>query len=255
MFGRNTIVFVVSSAHSGSTLLDLLLGSHSHCTSLGEFKHIGEKLDSGGSICEICDRSCPQWERFEAEVRPPSYHDCAFKVLKTSLLIDSSKDLHWIKESIRHTSADTKIVRILREAQGSLVKRKRKAGEITEQAVLEWVRYNRKIDLYMNTFNDENKITVKYEDLCSNIDSTLLEICRFLEIEYHGKMKSFWEKRHHCVAGNSKPIALVKLYHGTTTVDRLHPDVQQFVDNHGFKIANDKRFEVDLASTDMATIV
>ena len=64
------IIYIASAAHSGSTLLDLVLGSHSRLQSLGELKVLAptraEKRDrvlADQRTCGAADkRSCPFWK-------------------------------------------------------------------------------------------------------------------------------------------------------------------------------------------------
>ena len=63
---QRAVVFVLGSGHCGSTLLDLILGSHSEAFSLAEFIHISRLIDTPeperGPVCAICEGSCPFWD-------------------------------------------------------------------------------------------------------------------------------------------------------------------------------------------------
>jgi hypothetical protein len=57
-------VYICSAGHSGSTLLDLLLGSHSQIESLGEIIHLSKNLSLNTQCtCGEPVRSCPVWKR------------------------------------------------------------------------------------------------------------------------------------------------------------------------------------------------
>lgn len=57
-----TNVFICSAGHSGSTLLDLLLGSHSAAASLGEITQLPKNLAlNTGCTCGLPVRECPVW--------------------------------------------------------------------------------------------------------------------------------------------------------------------------------------------------
>jgi len=59
------VVFVMGAGHCGSTLLDLILGSHSECFSLGELfslpRFFDPKSDNYKHICSVCDSDCQIW--------------------------------------------------------------------------------------------------------------------------------------------------------------------------------------------------
>ena len=57
-------VYICSTGHSGSTLLDLLLGSHSQIESLGETIHLSKNISLNTQCtCGEPVRSCPVWKQ------------------------------------------------------------------------------------------------------------------------------------------------------------------------------------------------
>lgn len=62
-------IYICSAGHSGSTLLDLLLGSHPRITSLGELSHLSKNvaLDTPCS-CGTPVRACPFWRAVLTDV-------------------------------------------------------------------------------------------------------------------------------------------------------------------------------------------
>lgn len=71
-----TIAYIVSSGRSGSTLLDMLLGSHTQCFSLGEIEHLPKNfaLDTPCS-CGATARSCEFWNEVAAYLAPRTHVD------------------------------------------------------------------------------------------------------------------------------------------------------------------------------------
>jgi hypothetical protein len=62
-------VCVISAGHSGSTLLDMILGSHTDALSLGEISHFGEYVqDNRTCTCGHPVRSCPLWSQVLAQL-------------------------------------------------------------------------------------------------------------------------------------------------------------------------------------------
>jgi len=61
---RKKIVFIVSSSHSGSTLLDMIIGGHSLCFSLGEIVHLLHEVDIKGiCACRKPIQECKIWSK------------------------------------------------------------------------------------------------------------------------------------------------------------------------------------------------
>ena len=60
-----TVVFIMGAGHCGSTLLDLMLGSHPESFSLGELHRLHGLLDrdkgSPPQLCSMCDGPCVYW--------------------------------------------------------------------------------------------------------------------------------------------------------------------------------------------------
>ena len=62
-------VYICSAGHSGSTLLDLLLGSHSRVASLGEIDHLPRSLAlNTGCSCGVPVRACAVWREIVQRV-------------------------------------------------------------------------------------------------------------------------------------------------------------------------------------------
>lgn len=62
-------VYICSAGHSGSTLLDMLLGSHSRVASLGEIDQLSKNLALNTECsCSVPIRSCPLWSEVIARV-------------------------------------------------------------------------------------------------------------------------------------------------------------------------------------------
>lgn len=248
---NRTVVYILSSAHSGSTLIDMMIGAHPSCTSLGEFKHIVERVaDRSHNICAICRDRCVYWDRFAQVVEPPYYHSTAFEVFGTPILVDSSKSMNWIRSNLPYVGAEVKIVSIIRQGLATLTKAKRKHGSITKNHVMTWLDANLRLDSFIRDVSPRNRLTVRYEDLCDNTDAVLARVCNFLQISYKRSMEQFWTAHHHVIGGNTKPIALAQLHSGTRTVSELHPDVQDFISRNGFSIQLDNRYSNRLSERD-----
>ena len=64
MNNRIKYIYICSAGHSGSTLLDLLLGSHSQIESLGEIIHLSKNVSlNTRCTCGKPVRACPVWKQ------------------------------------------------------------------------------------------------------------------------------------------------------------------------------------------------
>lgn len=144
---KRKVVFIMGTAYSGSTLLDLLLGSHPSCFSLGELSQLHRYHNLGSlrqllnlykdkvhpGICTVCDEYCPFWnekvnvdllaaslvrsntgrvgsllrELLRYFVNPYSY---LFSKLGQHILVDSSKSVNWISNQLSLKEFKTKSI-------------------------------------------------------------------------------------------------------------------------------------------------
>ena len=238
------IVFVLSPGRSGSSLLDLILGSHSKCTSLGEFWVVNEDIQRDHT-CQFCADDCSLWEKFENVCSPPRFHEAAFEAFDTHLLIDSSKNETWLEEARHNTDAEIKVIRLTRRALPSLGRSKRKAKSLSDFYIQKWVRRNLELNQYVDTLPKDTVKWVQYEDLCTDTGAVIEDICRFIGMDYEPAMLEYWKHPHHVIRANGVTLALVRLYHGYLTPDELHPDAKFLYDNYGFGIQLDTDYMND----------
>jgi hypothetical protein len=60
---RVKVIYIMGYGHSGSTLLDILLGSHDHIISVGEMVHYDPISSGGHDLCSCGEKhsQCPYW--------------------------------------------------------------------------------------------------------------------------------------------------------------------------------------------------
>lgn len=127
-----------------------MLGSHGQAMTLGEFHNVLGFLSSGVPDCRVCGPGCGVWKKFKQKVRPPAYHQVAFEVFETKVLIDSSKSISWLEAVRPNLRAQVKIIRLTRRGEGALLESWRKSGRIAVGRVLNWVWTDRRIAAYVS---------------------------------------------------------------------------------------------------------
>ena len=85
------VIFVMGPGHCGSTLFDLIMGSHSDVFSLGEFHRIHGAIDDFQEgypkICGVCTGRCEFWNQRASLPILKMYFSCIWVVLKLVCLI------------------------------------------------------------------------------------------------------------------------------------------------------------------------
>ena len=226
------LVNVCGPERSGTTMLDLMLGSGPDAFSLGEISgwfHLyryrsGHSLpDSWGDIpgLSVSDR------RRLLYCSPEDFHRQAFDVLKVSHLIDSSKEKTWILNT-QHWAAqhDYPVVNLLLvkdpvDYAHSFWKRGRYA---------EWERVYRRYYRWMLESGIEF-VSISLDDLVQNPASTLTSICAYVGLPYFPGKERFWEFSHHNVKGS--PGVQKQVEQGASVIEKraLSPAFHRHIDD------------------------
>jgi hypothetical protein len=251
---ENTVVLILSPGRTGSTILDLVLGSHSQCTSLGEYHsilHIGQK--DLPNHCRLCDGECAFWTEVTTRLQPPRYHQPVFEVSGTPCLIDSSKAAEWARDTQRHHDGPVKFIYMTRNPLHQLSKGKRKsiaAGTPfnVQNLVVRRLNAIRDLEAFVDNLPQDHVHRVKYEDLCSDPEATVRAACAFIGIAFEPNMMEYYSKPHHLIGGSGETTQAIKYHRGEVSADSIHPAAQERVASQGNGIRLAPSLSTDLFS-------
>jgi hypothetical protein len=223
MTGKIPIIYIAGSSHSGSTLLDLLLGSHSAVESVGEAKKIPELLDriaAGGRPFCTCQQEfacCPLWGELIAGGTGDLKHDAAanaslFRSIVAKqgkpVVLDSSKTLGRALLIARSDLFAPVFIHLVRDSRAVVFSSKRKKPQQRQrqhglwQAARGWQKLNSRIPRRLTRGKPQPMLVVRYEDLTDNPKLVLSRILRAAELSWEEPMIRFREHVHHNVEGN-----------------------------------------------------
>lgn len=238
---RLNLVFIAGLYHSGSTLLDIILGQHSQIVGLGEIDRtltLGpEPMCSCGQLSE----TCPFWKQVLQKLNGQPKDDLHARmniVLKSfqgvfgeeKILIDSSKNLEALHVLQKTEGISLKVIHLIRDVRGwtlSLLDRDRKDQEqkrsrttssgrniingwspniraVTRSApvrFLQWYRTNKLIERFLIS-NNIPTLHVGYEELVLCTEQMLFTIWDFLGVEGDDSIKPLSVSNSHIVRGN-----------------------------------------------------
>jgi hypothetical protein len=261
------VVFILGSGHSGSTLLDLILGSHPDVFGLGELVNLARAVDAPVEdfphLCYVCDGRCPFWnDRADVDVlrryfsrrgllspltrglsrMRRSVYEHFFEWSGRPVLIDSSKGVSWIRQQLRPRchwvgSMEPILLYIRRDGRAVVNSRLRKyPGKRLEDEVLHWKRNVVAMNDYYGRFPFPRKHSVRYEDLTARPEEVVEGLCGALGLRYEPAMLRYWEHEHHTTFGNTGTRSLIFRYRaalaGAETAGQ-HPDLQEVRGRHG----------------------
>jgi len=234
-------VFIAGLYHSGSTLLDLILGQHPRIVGLGEVDRVltlgPEPMCSCGQLSE----QCPFWSRVIPSLNAQHSDDlqARMKIVLNSfqdhfgedkILLDSSKHLETLQLLQRTEGISIKVIHLIRDVRSwtlALLDRERKARErmcstspsdcpsffngwkpnirsVTRSApvrFIQWHRTNKRIQQFLKS-NDIPTLLIGYEELVFYTQDIVSKIWDFLGVENSGQIKSLSTSSSHIVRGN-----------------------------------------------------
>lgn len=232
------VLFLMGPGHCGSTLLDLLLGSHSRGFSLGEIYRLGKVLaDQPGPrprICGVCPEFCGFWNGrapltklsllYRRDTLPRRAVSAFVRTIwnpyqliatwsERDVLVDSSKHPQWIRSQLAHgpwRGVEPTLIYLLRDGRAVVSSYFRKYPERGLEPITEnWRRKVEAMSAFYDQFDKGPKLQVRYEELATNPAATLRDLCSQVGIEFESGMLSFWEHDHHHVMGNGGTRSMI----------------------------------------------
>jgi len=209
------VCFIAGAGHSGSTLLGLVLGSHSDCFYAGEAEkteHLGdEKTPEMKRVCKICGPDCPIWQNFVVPGAGDLYEGISVQT-GTPIIIDSTKHTRWLSKQIdilRSTMAEPFLIFLQRDGRAVLNSwiRKNPTEDVAE-LIAGWIKQIQRTRTLFDGF-DGKKTKVRYEELATEPARVTQELCTFLEMPYQPAMLDFFHHEHHPLGGNNGTQFLV----------------------------------------------
>jgi hypothetical protein len=195
-----TLINVLGAGRSGTTMLDLMLGSDDNAFSLGEvhawfrpFRKHHRHID-----CNCGDRQCAYWNSI-LPVREADFFEKAFDQLNVEFLIDSSKNLVWAIDNNRWAQKnDIKVINIVMyKPILNYVYSIWKRGESVDAALYRYKKY------YLRLMSSGIPvITVSFSELVSCPENVLQKICEITGQVYSVDRTEFWKYDHHHIFGS-----------------------------------------------------
>lgn len=219
------IVFIAGNAHSGSTLLDLLLSAHPGICGLGEVTKVFKTFTDKMADYELCScgepvNKCPFWSKqlefqIGADYSYPEKYRNILRIFNTyfpdsTFLVDSSKylpslkQLHEAIQNKRIFGRDLFVVHLIKDVRSYVVsmKQRRKTGNlILFKHYMHWYKNNRRIQRYLDDYKIDY-MRIGYEELCFRTDVFLKTLCARLNIPFDDAMLDVRNSQAHIAVGN-----------------------------------------------------
>jgi tetratricopeptide (TPR) repeat protein len=205
------VFLIVGSSYCGSTLLNILLGSHPKVVGGGELHwlvHESAVVREREGGCVFCGNACKIWTpEVRNNVNSSNLYDVTARAFSKPIVCDASKMPDW--SSFMATAAKAPMVRIL------LVKHPlRHVASFVEKARrLDYMKSMTSIDRildqltkrYIEARTERVDILLRYEDLVSGPRAATTELLAKFDLDYDPAMENWRTAEHHYIGGNAGP--------------------------------------------------
>ncbi len=200
---------VCGAGHSGSTLVGLVLGSHSACFYMGEGAKVRYLADATKParkrMCKLCGPECATWRGFEWDRDRPLYGQVAAHT-GADVIVDTTKNPSWIRARLTETEADggrPHLVFLTRDGRAVINSRLRKYPERdAEEQIRAWVEQIESSEALFRDFAGP-KLRVPYEAFATDPAAWAEKLCDLLAIPFEPDMLGFQQFDHHPLGGNN----------------------------------------------------
>lgn len=236
------LLYILGSGHSGSTLSDLILGSHSQIESGGEINafqsYFGQNSDRPKEkricTCEVHVEDCEYWGRVRQELNllggnvdldiqaenQKEFEENNYRLMKAMLTVsakeifcDSSKQYSRLKKFLKSNLFEVTILHLVRDGRAVAYSRQKKAARKADKLD----RVGDYKDLYYEGLNSWKRTNAKihakfghrdryhrlrYEDLVDNPEKVFIDLLGKLNLEFESDQLQFWSQTHHNLSGN-----------------------------------------------------
>jgi hypothetical protein len=224
------VVFISGLSHSGSTLLNMMLGSHSRCVGLGEaFRTIApgvrgiEKTLTNRCTCGAAPKDCKFWGRAidgipqAGEFGQKEQYELIFRTFgevmgSDTIAVDASKYRPPLKALSEMGDVDLRVLHIVRDVRSFAISQidnverkveKRARGK--RLRISDWFKYwyeqNNRIVRLLEKCRIPT-LRLGYEELALAPDLMSDKICAFLGVDTEASMLSPDVSTNHMIRGN-----------------------------------------------------
>ncbi len=229
-----TAVNIFSVSYSGSTWLNMLLGSHPSIFSIGEIKAI---LRFNRPFCSFHGENCPLWSQF---VYPGG--DNSFRQIQqmTGLDILVANNSRKLLHEERETGIRPRFIHLIRDGRAVTASYLRKHPcDTVWTAARRWAHDVRRNKRLMRRQPKADVTTVHYERLVDDTETEMRRLCAWLQIDFDPRQLEYWKHIDHLLGGNKGTLTLVAEAQGLT---KLPPTPAQKADHDPNRPAWDTSF-------------
>lgn len=215
------LIYIAAASHSGSTLLDLLISSHSKVVSVGEVHQFERNTNQPCTCGAQAPLSCPFWSEVNAQLVESTGKSineigmCANKdglfarhqlalfsavrqVSGVDVIVDSSKNPERLDLLLGTPGIEVYPIHLIRQPQGVVYSHVKKGRHWWWRAM----EYARHMARCKTVLRDRDHLEVHYEDLATRTSETLQKVMEGVGLEFEPSQLEWAGRKRHNYRGN-----------------------------------------------------
>lgn len=208
---------VCGGAYSGSTLLNMLLGSHPQVAGGGELHWLSRDPETVAGLgprqekdqlCAICRATCPIWTaEVRQQVRLDNIYDVTAKAYGKPFVCDATKNTTW--QRIIEPATPTPLHKIFLVKHpvrhiASYMEKGRRFEHMRDYAELEYLM--KKLHSFRITSQRiAPSLMIRYEDMICHRQETFGKILGLFGLSFSPEIDHWRDRPHHHIGGNAGP--------------------------------------------------
>jgi len=223
------VIYIAGTAHSGSTLLDMMLNAHPEIVSVGELLKLNRVIKYSKGIAKATRCSCGAvgllqcsfWSRVNKKVEEatgksiielkiddydegktePDANSAIFRAIAQvsgkKFVVDSSKIPRRLRHLMRNKELNVYPIHLVRSPAGQI------ASVISQHGLMKSILYYEVVHAQIRrALKSIPHGIVRYEDLVADQTSTLQNILEPIGLDFHPAQLRWAEQEKHSFAGN-----------------------------------------------------
>ncbi len=224
------VVNLRSLAYSGTSWINLVLGSHPDGFAIGPPQRVWKLSKAKArTACRVHGRRCPFWPGFLRSYDPEG--NFLLQLAEYSgrkFIVLNNPTGEFRKQVLTHPSIDLRTVRIVRDGRANIVSMMRHLpGRYVSvlDAVQGWLQPA--LTRIAQLPSEQVTLSIRYEELILEPGKELARIGAVLGVEYAENAIRFWEYEHHLANGNTGVIDLLRRLQGLKGSEHRRSDYYQ----------------------------
>lgn len=223
-----TIVDIRSLSYTGTTWINLLLGSHERGFALGPPDRVLRLLEDPARVddadhrsaqaedaCRVHAGECTFWPRFFAEYDRAGnfFVQLAAAADRDFIVLNNPEGAGPAARHLADPRVATRRIHVVRDGRAVCNSyRGYYPDKSFREIVEEW--FHPSASVFPFRADDRDTLNVRYEDVVADQRGFLARAEAFLGVRYPDNVTRFWEFDHHTTAGNGGTIGIVKRFGG-----------------------------------------